>query len=100
MGMPWSVHVRGEAAHDALTAGLVAQAFAEVDRLDALLSPFREDSELSRVRRGDLALADAGPELREVERLCRTALARTLGWFDAWRWRDGFDPTGLVKGWA
>ncbi|GCD21082.1 FAD:protein FMN transferase [Cellulomonas algicola] len=100
MGMPWSVHVRGEAAHDELTERLVAQAFAEVDRIDALLSPFRDDSELSRLRRGELALADAAPELQEVERLCRAALARTLGWFDAWRWRDGFDPTGLVKGWA
>lgn len=100
MGMPWSIHVRGAGAHDDVTARLVAAAFDEVRRLDALLSPFRSRSELSRLRCHEITLETCGRELRDVERLCRTALVRTQGWFDAWRWRDGFDPTGLVKGWA
>lgn len=100
MGMPVSVHVRGAAAHDDATREAVAGAFAALRAVDATFSPFRADSELSRLRRGELALGAASDDMRVVERLCRTAVERTGGAFDPWRWRDGYDPTGLVKGWA
>ncbi|WHP15976.1 FAD:protein FMN transferase [Cellulomonas sp. ES6] len=99
MAMPWSVHVRGPAAHAPATAGAVAEAFALVARIDAALSPFRPDSDLSRYRRGELGL-DAAPELAAVHRRCVVARSATGGVVDAWGWRDGFDPTGLTKGWA
>ncbi len=104
MGMPVSIHVRGRAARGAEMAGAVAAAYAELRRLDGLLSPFRAESEVSRFDRGELAAADAGPELREVLDLCALAWRRTGGFFDPWLPRpDGsrrFDPCGLVKGWA
>lgn len=100
MAMPWSVHVRGSAALDPATDARVAAMFALVRAADETLSPFRPDSALSALRRGELALAAAPATLREVETLCRAARERTGGWFDAWAWRDGFDPTGLTKGWA
>jgi len=52
----------------------------EFERLEALLSRFRPDSELSALnRRGAL---DAGPELAEVVRLALEARDRTAGLFD------------------
>ena len=52
----------------------------EFERLEALLSRFRPDSELSALnRRGVL---DAGPELVEVTRLAVEARTRTAGLFD------------------
>lgn len=69
---------------------------ADVDRV---LSPFRDDSDLSRVRRGELRLADADARLGEVARLCADYERRSGGLFSA-MWNGGFDPTGLVKGWA
>lgn len=39
------------------------------------------------------------PWLTEVVALCETARDRTEGYFDAWL-PGGFDPSGLVKGWA
>lgn len=100
MGMPVSIHVRGDSPDRDLTREAVERAFAVLRAVDATFSPFRDDSELSRLRRGELTLTDASGDMRLVERLCRTAVERTGGAFDPWRWRDGYDPTGLVKGWA
>lgn len=58
----------------------LARAEREFERLEALLSRFRPDSELSALnRRGAL---DAGPELVEVTRLALEAREQTGGLFD------------------
>ncbi|WP_028800138.1 FAD:protein FMN transferase [Streptomyces sp. 142MFCol3.1] len=67
--------------------------------IDVVFSPFRTDSAVSRVTRGEPVPEGWEPELREVLGLCAEAHRRTDGWFAAWR-GGGFDPTGLVKGWA
>jgi FAD:protein FMN transferase len=102
MGMPVSIHVRGPRAHDADVASTVAAAFASLHAVDAMFSTYRDDSEISRLQRHEITLAECSPEIRDVHTLCRTALERTAGYFDAWGWRGAgvFDPTGLVKGWA
>jgi thiamine biosynthesis lipoprotein len=62
-------------------APALAAAEAEFHRLEALLSRFREDSELSRLNAaGSL---DAGPDLRRVVELALAARERTGGRFDA-----------------
>lgn len=53
---------------------------AEVHRLDALLSRFRPESELSRLN--DVRALDAGPELYELVELALAARERTGGAFD------------------
>lgn len=100
MAMPWSIHVRGAAARDSVTAARAREAFALVERLDHELSPFRADSALTAYRTGLLTLDEAPESLRTVHRLAGIAREVTGGVFDAWGWRDGFDPTGLTKGWA
>lgn len=100
MGLPVSIHVRGDAAHEGATDAAVARAFAALRDVDATFSPFKPGSELSRLRRGELALEDASDDMRVVEQLCHVARERTGGVFDPWGWREGYDPTGLVKGWA
>lgn len=63
------------------TAGALQAAEGEFHRLEALLSRFREDSELSRLNRaGSLT---AGPDLLRVVELALTARERTGGRFDA-----------------
>ncbi|WP_019135065.1 FAD:protein FMN transferase [Cellulomonas massiliensis] len=101
MGMPVSVHVRGDDAHAAATERAVRAAFAELREVDRVLSTYRPDSDVSRYARGELPLADCDARVREVHRLCLLVLATTDGAVDAWGWsRRGFDPTGVVKGWA
>ena len=106
MGMPISVHVRGARAREPEVAAAVADLFGELRAVEARFSPFLPDSELCRLQRGELSLAQSSEQMREVERLCRTALERTDGVFDAWHARPDagpkglFDPTGLTKTWG
>jgi len=68
-------------------------------RVDEVFSPFKPGSDVSRLARGELRLADADPEVRTVLDLCAEVSATTEGYFTALV--DGrIDPTGLVKGWA
>jgi FAD:protein FMN transferase len=104
MGLPVSVHVRGPAAQQDTVADLVERAFDALRADDQMFSPYRADSAVSRIRRGELTLADAPARVRRAAHLCDEAAARTGGSFSAWLPdRDGtprFDPSGLVKGWA
>ena len=80
----------------------VEAAFASLRADDARFSTYREDSELRRIQRGELALRHASDDLVEVRAHAERLARESEGAFDAWRHRaDGtFDPTGLVKGWA
>ncbi|MFN8077692.1 MAG: FAD:protein FMN transferase [Kineosporiaceae bacterium] len=122
MGIPVSVHVRGPGAREgsdavgagsasrAAVRGAVAAVYAELQRVERVLSPWRPGSDLCRWDRGELALAEAHPDLATVLELCDTAKELTGGWFDvehaaggpveAGRQALAKDPTGLVKGWA
>jgi FAD:protein FMN transferase len=77
-------------------------AFAHLHDVDRRFSPFRTDSEVSRLGRGDLLPADASEDVSWVMGLCDELARLTDGYFDARRFRaDGMpDPTGVVKGWA
>ena len=81
-----------------------------VHHVDEVFSTFKSHSLVSQLRDGRLhetdieAMASAGnrgaDELVQVIRLCRKALVATRGAFDPWGVAGGFDPSGLVKGWA
>lgn len=68
--------------------------------VDAVFSTYREHSPMSRLRRGEITIAQAPPEISEVLDICRVVRDLTDGWFDPWALADGVDPTGLVKGWS
>jgi thiamine biosynthesis lipoprotein len=98
MGTAFTLDVRdGEVPAEAVEA-----AFASLHEADARFSPWKPDSEISRIQRGELTVDAASAEVREVADRCEVARRASHGSFDAWRHRpDGsFDPTGLVKGWA
>jgi len=95
MGTTVSVDVRDE---DVPVAALEA-AVRTLRELDARFSTYREDSEIRRIERGELATADAHPDVREVLDACAILRAESGGAFDAWR-GGGLDPSGYVKGWA
>ncbi len=69
-------------------------------KVDKDFSTYKRDSEVSRIRRGELQVADASDGVKEVWKLCEHARELTLGAFDPWKVSGGFDPSGLVKGWA
>lgn len=98
MGMPISLLARGATAADQeKPAALV---FAELRDVDARFSLYREDSELSRLARGDLELRQCHSDVLEVWELCARASETSGGLFDAFTPSGDWDPSGLVKGWA
>ena len=95
MGMPITVDVRDPNA----SAGALDDVYADFVRIDELFSPFRPESEVSRIRDGRLAIDDAGPLMHEVLELCRAFERDTDGYFNVWH-EGKLDPSGAVKGWA
>jgi thiamine biosynthesis lipoprotein len=90
-----------------LFAAAAKAAFALLRQADDVFSPFKEDSPVSRIRDGGLALADLGThpdgaQIREVLAVCAALKTESKGAFDAWAVGDPpvFDPCGAVKGWA
>jgi len=79
---------------------LMEEAAAVLHRADEVFSTWREDSPVSRLRRGEIAAKDAPAEVADVIAACTAARELSGGWFDPWAMPGGFDPTGYVKGWA
>lgn len=101
MGCPISIVVRDrdtgldDAIDDAIDA-----AFDWLREVDARFSPFRPDSEVCQFDRGEVATREISAELREVVDLCADYEQRSDGAFRARLPMSGFDPCGVVKGWA
>jgi thiamine biosynthesis lipoprotein len=93
MGTVASIELR-EGCADGLEAALDA-----LREADARFSTYRADSEISRLDRGELLLADASPDVREVLDRCQQLRDETDGYF-AVRAAGRLDPSAYVKGWA
>jgi len=97
MGMPIIVDVRdAEFDEEALD-----EAFAWFRGVDERFSTYRDDTEIMRLARGELALSDADPDVREVLARCEELRVETDGYFDVHAaGPHALDPSGLVKGWS
>jgi thiamine biosynthesis lipoprotein len=78
----------------------LAEAVAILHRADATFSTWRPDSPVSRLRRGEITVAQVPAVVAEVISQCAVARDLSEGWFDPWAVPGGFDPSGYVKGWA
>jgi thiamine biosynthesis lipoprotein len=94
MGMPIVLDLRDELDPDD-----VAAMWGALRHADAVFSTYKDDSEISRLNRGELALEDTSPEVREVLARGEELRVITDGYFDM-RVGSSLDPSGLVKGWA
>lgn len=95
MGTVVSFDVPVGAGHD----GSLAAAIAWLHWADRVFSPYREDSDVSRLARGEVALEACAPEVAEVLAGCARVRDLCGGYFTA---SPGgrLDPSGYVKGWA
>lgn len=107
-------HIWGTAivvdVHVPTDPALLDAVFAWFRRVDDLFSTWRADSEISRLGRRELTLANASPEMRSVLALCDRVMEESRGAFDIRVAADPrveprpglgpIDPSGLVKGWA
>ena len=100
----WGTVVVIEATSSVLGEVTVSAAVDEVEQfffsVDRDFSTYKSDSQVSRIRRGELKIEDASEYVQQVWALCKFSRELTLGAFDPWKAEGGFDPSGLVKGWA
>ena len=68
--------------------------------VDEDFSTYIDSSWVTRLRRGKVLIEDCPDDVQEVWNLCVQARELSDGAFDPWAVDGGFDPSGLVKGWA
>lgn len=91
---------------DSHDRSLVDELVAWFHEVDEIFSPYKDDSVISRLGRGELAPTDAivGDDVREVLQRCGELCEATNGLFDVWSLPSPngtrFDPCGYVKGWS
>lgn len=98
MGMAVSLEIADplpRARLDVLADGV----FEWLHEVDRRFSTFKEESEVSRLGRGELRLEDCSPDVRFVLDQCAELWRRTDGYFDVYA-TGRLDPSGYVKGWA
>ena len=100
----WGTVIVVIATSSGLDKGSLTKAVDEVEeffyQVDRDFSTFKDDSQVSRIRRGELKIEVASEFVQQVWALCEFSRELTLGAFDPWKAEGGFDPSGLVKGWA
>ena len=104
MGMPISLALRGRHTDDPPARAAWAAAMDELHEVDRVFSTYRDDSCVSRLRRGEIGLEDCPAEVAEVLALGEAAERESSGAFSVWLpgpdGRPVLDPSGVVKGWA
>ena len=95
MGTVFTIDIRDAGAW----AEAIGEAVAWLHHVDAVFSTWKDGSDISRIRRDELAVEDADPDVAPVLALCEAVELETAGWFTAFAGGE-LDPTGLVKGWA
>jgi thiamine biosynthesis lipoprotein len=84
---------------EATLTALADDFFAWMRDVDKRFSTYKLDSEVNRVDRGELPVARASADLREVLDACARLWRDTDGYFDVYA-TGRLDPSGYVKGWA
>ena len=97
MGTVVSLDARGVA--EAAAKRAFGEAMAWLREVDRRFSTYREDSEVNRIDRGELPVAEASSDVRRVLERCAALRDETRGAFDA-HVGGRLDPSAYVKGWA
>lgn len=95
MGMPITVEIADAWAGPAD----IDAAFDYLRYVDETFSTYKDNSEISRINRGELTLAEACEDMRVIFDLAEQTRRETDGYFDI-RHNGICDPSGVVKGWA
>jgi len=95
MGMPIEIEIVAPDAQSTLEA-----AFAYLAAVEERFSVYKEDSEISRINRGEVEPREMSDEMKEVFALGEKTKGETNGYFDIRRPDGSIDPSGVVKGWA
>ncbi len=95
MGMPITVEVVDTSA----TQPLLDSVFHYLEYVDSTFSTYKDDSEISRINRGELTPELASDDMKAIFALAEQTRLETDGYFNIFH-AGTYDPSGVVKGWA
>ena len=95
MGMPITVEVVDPNVTEAATENV----FAFFRYVDDTFSTYKEQSEISKINRGELGEEAYSDDMKTILALSEQTKQETRGYFDI-RHNGIVDPSGIVKGWA
>ncbi len=100
----WGTVLLFDIESENLTEPVLESALSEVkiyvNHVDEVFSTYKNNSLISKLRREEIDISNASKEVIEVWNLSAELKRLTNGAFDPWAVPGGFDPSGLVKGWA
>lgn len=96
MGMPVVVEISGGSAG----AMLFERVFSYLEYVDRKFSVFKQDSETTRINRGEISMEDCSGDMSEILALAERTKLESNGYFDIVTPSGSIDPSGIVKGWA
>ena len=91
------VEVASRKQSSAFLESAIDSAHQYFEKIDDLLSTWKPDSEVSRLRRGEISIDTCSPEVQEVWQGCIKARELTTGAFDPWAVAGGLIHPGLLK---
>jgi len=98
----WGTVILFELSSQKVGEDKLIQAFTEAEQfiyhVDEVFSTYKENSIISQLKREEIEITTCSSEVQEVWGLCKQISELTEGAFNPWI--KGFDPSGLVKGWA
>ena len=98
----WGTVILFELSSQKVGEDKLIQAFTEAEQfiyhVDEVFSTYKANSIISQLKREEIEITTCSSEVREVWGLCKQISELTEGAFNPWI--KGFDPSGLVKGWA
>jgi thiamine biosynthesis lipoprotein len=95
-----SIDVALHRSNQEQVSAAISAVIAMLHDVDEVFSTFKPHSQVSQLRAGALDLVECNADVRDVEARCARIKALTKGAFDPWLVPGGFDPSGMVKGWA
>jgi thiamine biosynthesis lipoprotein len=96
MGMPIIVEIVDQNA----TQVTMDKVFEYFEYIDKTFSPFKENSEISRINRGEIKIEDWSADMKIIFELAEKTKNETSRYFDIIDNNGKYNPSGIVKGWA
>jgi thiamine biosynthesis lipoprotein len=95
MGMPISLEINDSST----TKKNFDDVFAYFEYVDGKFSTYKDDSEISRINRGELLLEESSVDMKTIFELAEQTFLESNGYFNI-QHHGLYDPSGIVKGWA
>ncbi len=96
MGLPITIEILDSKTDE----NIFNEIFSYFHKIDNRFSTYKEDSEISKINKGEEKEDYYSSEMRNILTLCEQTRLATNGFFDIHRKDGSLEPAGLVKGWA